>query len=230
VLLTKENLFKRKITSDPLCPICSLEVEIVGHALWSCSAARDFWAEINGKIQKSTSDEDEFSFILLRMLNKLEGPNFDIFTCIAWQIWFRRNKLVFEGFFTHSKKVAQIAKEQLDFYIQVAQWKNEGRRSSSSQTVDKWTTPNKGIVKINWAAALDKQKKLMGVGVVVHNHTDGTMAIQCCTWSYINDPAVTKAMVLKTTITLRQHLGLMNIIFEGDSLEVVQAVRKEEKS
>ena len=41
ILPTKENLCKRKITDDPLCPMCRLEVETVGHALWSCSAACD---------------------------------------------------------------------------------------------------------------------------------------------------------------------------------------------
>lgn len=35
ILPTRENLMKRKIASDPLCPICSLEVETVSHILWS---------------------------------------------------------------------------------------------------------------------------------------------------------------------------------------------------
>lgn len=33
ILPTKENLFMRKTTTDPLCPICRLEVETIGHAL-----------------------------------------------------------------------------------------------------------------------------------------------------------------------------------------------------
>jgi hypothetical protein len=35
ILPTKANLFNKKITSDPLRLICGLEVETVGHALWS---------------------------------------------------------------------------------------------------------------------------------------------------------------------------------------------------
>ena len=41
VLPTKDNLFKRKITNDPLCPVCMMEVEMVGHVLWSCTTTRD---------------------------------------------------------------------------------------------------------------------------------------------------------------------------------------------
>lgn len=43
ILPTKENLFKRKVTTDSLYPICQLEVELVRHALWSCPAAQDVW-------------------------------------------------------------------------------------------------------------------------------------------------------------------------------------------
>ena len=83
VLPTKENLYKRKITSDPLCPVCLLEVEMARHALWSCSGARDVWTEMNAKTQKSISEEDEFSYILMRLMDRLEGPDFDKLVCTA---------------------------------------------------------------------------------------------------------------------------------------------------
>lgn len=49
-LLTKTNLFKRKIVTDPLCPIYGLEAEITGHVLWSCSEARDAWSICDRKL------------------------------------------------------------------------------------------------------------------------------------------------------------------------------------
>jgi ribonuclease HI len=85
-------------------------------------------------------------------------------------------------------------------------------------------------VKINWDAALDKQKKLMGVGVMIRDHRGDVIATQCSTWQYITDPAVAEAMALRTAAAVRQQLGIMEVILEGDSLEVVQAVKKEEES
>jgi hypothetical protein len=41
ILLTKENLLKRVISLDSLCPICSRESKSVGHVLWSCLASKD---------------------------------------------------------------------------------------------------------------------------------------------------------------------------------------------
>jgi hypothetical protein len=35
-LATKANLFRRKITEDPLCGV---QAETTGHILWGCSAA-----------------------------------------------------------------------------------------------------------------------------------------------------------------------------------------------
>jgi hypothetical protein len=90
------------------------------------------------------------------VLNRLDGPDFDRVMCIARQIWIRRNKLVFKGEFIHSKTVTQIAVEQLDFHLKVSHQSDGGRRSQSSQVLDKWTVPHWGVVKINWDAALDK--------------------------------------------------------------------------
>lgn len=83
ILPTKENLFKKKITNDLLCPICYLEVETVGHALWSCSAARDVWLESNVSIQKSCSKEDGFSNILLKLCNRLKIIDWELVAGIA---------------------------------------------------------------------------------------------------------------------------------------------------
>jgi hypothetical protein len=52
ILPTKENLYKKKITQDPLCPICGLFSESVGHILWSCSSSVAVWQECSRRIQK----------------------------------------------------------------------------------------------------------------------------------------------------------------------------------
>jgi hypothetical protein len=61
-----------------------------------------------------------------------------------------------------------------------------------------------GFVKINWDAALDKKKKLMGVGVVVRNSIGGVLAMQCSTRPYINDPIVAEAIAFWTVASPRQ--------------------------
>jgi hypothetical protein len=71
VLATKENLLRRIIIYDPLCPICELENESVGHILWSCGSAKDVWLESIRKIQKSSNAEKEFINIFIDLVAKL---------------------------------------------------------------------------------------------------------------------------------------------------------------
>jgi ribonuclease HI len=225
VLPTKENLYKRKITNDPLCLVCFLEIETAGHALWSYSGARDMWTKMSAKTHKSTSEEDEFSYILMRLMNRLEGPDFNKLLCTARQIWIRRNKQVFEGEFTHPRVVAQAVVDQLEFHVKVNQGYERGEQGR--QIEDEWTAPRLGYVKINWDAALDHKKKLMGVGVVVRDCTGGVVTSQCSTRPYINDSTMAEALAFWTAANLRHQLGLVEAILEGDSLEIVTTVAKE---
>jgi hypothetical protein len=153
ILPTKEKLWKRKITDDPLCPVCCMEVETVGHALWSCTAARDVWLEGNVSIQKCYSEEDDFCNILRRLFDRLTVEDCDKVACVARQIWLRRNKLVFEGEFTHPKKVFQIAIDQLEFYTKVSQEVVCKAKVKQPTTEGKWQPPPRGTMKVNWDAA-----------------------------------------------------------------------------
>jgi hypothetical protein len=55
ILPTKDNLVKRKIIQDPLCPICGLEPETSFHILWDCPSARDVWGVSLRVFQKRVS-------------------------------------------------------------------------------------------------------------------------------------------------------------------------------
>lgn len=72
ILPTNENIFKRRITDDPRCPICNQETETVEHIFWSCPAARDVWLEHNRRIQTCSSDEDAFINIFEKLIGLLE--------------------------------------------------------------------------------------------------------------------------------------------------------------
>jgi len=43
LLPTKENLFKKNIVQDPLCPFCRVDIETIGHILWSCPSSMAVW-------------------------------------------------------------------------------------------------------------------------------------------------------------------------------------------
>ena len=71
ILPTKENLYKRRITIDYLCPLCRNATETVGHIIWSCESSKDVWAECCHSLQKCSSDEEGFLKILEKLASKL---------------------------------------------------------------------------------------------------------------------------------------------------------------
>jgi hypothetical protein len=71
ILPIKENPLKRTVTLDDKYPICKLEMETIGHSLWSCPAEKDVWMECPLRIQKSSGDEDDFSIIFVCLVEHL---------------------------------------------------------------------------------------------------------------------------------------------------------------
>jgi hypothetical protein len=43
LLPTKQNLLKKGVVEDDLCPCCKIQEESIIHALWSCPSAQDVW-------------------------------------------------------------------------------------------------------------------------------------------------------------------------------------------
>jgi hypothetical protein len=55
ILPTKVSLFKRKVVTETMCPICNLDEETCFHILWNCPSARDVWSGSLKKFHKNNS-------------------------------------------------------------------------------------------------------------------------------------------------------------------------------
>jgi hypothetical protein len=126
VLATKENLHRRTIISDPLCPICELENESVGHILWSCGSAKDVWLESIRKIQKSSNAEKEFINIFIDLVAKLDLKEMQLFAVIACNLWLWRNTFMFGGPLDAPAVVICKAKEQVEAFEQAEETGSSG--------------------------------------------------------------------------------------------------------
>lgn len=67
---TVDNLHRRRIVPDPLCPICKKEAETIKHALFLCPWTVKIW--------------------------RANPLKFDLITTTMWCIWKDRNRFVFE--------------------------------------------------------------------------------------------------------------------------------------
>lgn len=115
-LATRENLHRRNITRNPLCPIYELEPETLGHILRRCGSTRDVWLEISKKLQKSSIEDEAFEGIFDKVYDTMDTEEVQLFATVARQLWLRRNAFVFGGPLIASAEVIHRAKEQMSAF------------------------------------------------------------------------------------------------------------------
>jgi hypothetical protein len=93
---------------------------------------------------------------------------------VAQKMWHRRNNLVFGGINLQPMCLLKVA---TDFLVefQSAQASVNTCRPLGEVAVAKWSRPHEGWVKLNWDAAVDIKKKIMGVGLVLRDHFGGVL-------------------------------------------------------
>jgi ribonuclease HI len=233
ILPTRANLHKKGILSDPLCPVCGLESETVVHILWSCPSASDVWLECMKSIHKCSLTEDTFMNLLEMLQRRLDAEGMQLVAVVARLLWLRRNKLIFEGLFQSPADLIRLAQEQLQsFRIAELGGCAQGFQLSplSNSVPQKWKKPPHGVIKLNWDAAIDKNNQRMGIGIIARDHNRNIVAAFVATRLYITDPSSAEALAAWKMAELCVMLGLNNVLLEGDSLEVVQALCKEDST
>lgn len=96
-LPTWANLHKREITIDPLCPLCGMYLETIGHVLWSCATATTVWIECKRKIQKLSIWETYGLLLFEQWKDHLEDEDLELVVFLARRLWLRRKIVVFGG-------------------------------------------------------------------------------------------------------------------------------------
>jgi mannosylglycoprotein endo-beta-mannosidase len=91
-LPTNERRFRHLLASSAACPSCPLN-EDVDHLLLACPRAREVWEAFSP--DNAALLPSSFNDLLLLYCQRREDSTIN--TAIAWNIWKRRNTLVFNG-------------------------------------------------------------------------------------------------------------------------------------
>jgi hypothetical protein len=219
-------LYKKNITLDPLCPICNLEIETLGHALWTCNVAKDVWIECSSKIHKCTSDEEDFIRLVERLMARLDENQMHLVATVARQIWLRRNSVVFEGDFLNPASLMRRAQARVEACLQAANKREVREVQSSSLACVNWTKPDWGRVKVNWDTAVDNVRGRAGIGVIIRDHEGDIIVMMCANKRYATNSLLAEALVVWQASDLVKQLDLHRVTLEKDALSIVQAMEK----
>jgi hypothetical protein len=68
----------------------------------------------------------------------------------------------------------------------------------------------------------------MGVGIVARNYRGEVLGVKCLTKPFIIDLITAEAVGVRETVAFCQQMGFSNIIMEGDSLEVIHELTRDD--
>lgn len=149
-----ENLFKRKIGGDRMCPLCGESKETVTHALILCPEIKWMWNI--SPLRLEVKEQGEFYFAnwcTNRAKVVKAGEWWDIFWVLLWGVWLRRNAWVFESKVIKVEEVVSRAMKLVGEYQPQEEPKMLTERVEPIQP-SRWKPSGFGLYKINSDAAV----------------------------------------------------------------------------
>ncbi|KAF5468918.1 hypothetical protein F2P56_013026, partial [Juglans regia] len=114
------------------------------------------------------------------LLDKLEervsSEELEEISMVMRSIWLRRNEVVFKDTFKSPSQVMTQAKEELRTYYQAKQKLRQNTEPRVTEGESLWSKPRESFVKANWDGAVDKERKKVGLGVVIRDEEGEIMA------------------------------------------------------
>lgn len=234
ILPVRENLRKKKVVPNAICPICQKEQETIEHALLLCSWTRPVW--FGSQVQCTPDPRNVTSIVnwledsILRLQNNPDFFQFGltvVFTTL-WQIWKSRNAVVFENKNICPFGTLTQANLLISDYNSVQQERVGEERISqrAGSGACGWRPPLGETLKINSDASFHKLTSSSVSGIIVRNATGDV--VSGLTKKHRTSSALTaEALALRDAMTLASNLFIDKVVFESDCLELVQTCRGE---
>jgi hypothetical protein len=216
LLPTRDNLYKRKVIQDPVCPCCGLEVETIIHSLWSCSAAKDVWGDNLSCFQKCSSSQISFLLLLDSCFRIYDKEKVELLLVVARNIWLRRNSLLFEGCFLAPRRIWEEFISFLEDYrnsLQEEENVNKVLNSVAHLGPQVWHPPPTGHFKINWDASLDLRRNCISVGLMVGDSMGECIGAKCSCLFVEGDSRIAESLATLHAVLFSKSLELRDVIF-----------------
>ncbi|XP_050251532.1 uncharacterized protein LOC126698394 [Quercus robur] len=187
-----------------------------------CVIAKETWAETKFRIDKLIHPPKEFLDVVWLLLESPGDTNCEAFAITAWGLWNNRNAV------RHGevcKRGKTIAGEAQKYELEVCSARPVNLIGvSSAPRLKRWCLPPKGTYKVNTDAAVFNNWGCCGFGVVIRNDKGELMGALCKKVEFPLGPIEAEAKATEASIYLAWDLGLKDIIVEGDSQQVIQAL------
>ncbi|XP_021725055.1 uncharacterized protein LOC110692356 [Chenopodium quinoa] len=212
-LTVMSRLLARGLSVDQRCPMCGEDEENTAYPILFCPAVSSIWRYSVLRLDTKAFAANEFREWCNRVYGKIKEKKWwDIFWCLAWGIWLKRNSWVFDRAAKSEEDTIHKAMCLVGEF-EAVNASGEGEIHEQKDR-SKWKVPSAGLYKLNSDVAF--QESRMGIGGILRDE-EGDVVVTYCSTMYGNfDVAVGEAVAMRSSLITAMEAGFRNLILETD--------------
>ncbi|XP_012085858.1 uncharacterized protein LOC105644961 [Jatropha curcas] len=205
-----------------------LKIEIMAinalmkYTLFLCPSVTLVWA-FDG-YDFSAAPVSSFGEFLVHVLSTLPASRIPSFAMLLYQIWFARNKLVWQQQIASPYSVVTAAACGLRDWLS-HQVRSSSRHTVLGQILPRWIAPPEGAVKCNVDATIYTLDNKFSYGAVIRDHRGSFIKAVSGYSSGLCSPRVAETIAMREVLSWLRSLHLGLTIIETDCLQLVNAVQ-----
>jgi ribonuclease HI len=223
-LATKDNLFKRKISDSPNCPVCDHHTESINHCLFECHHAKIAWFASNLQLDTSSLSNSTFTNSWNTLVNKYKDLDDSEIVLsktayLIWSIWKARNKFTFEGIDPNPTTTVDLATSLTHEYR--THWDSDLQVPIKKS---RWIPPPRTHLKLNTDATWNPQSSMGNTGWILRDHKNSFLAGGTSKEKFFPSPLAAEAYALHHGLQQASNISHNLLIAESDSLLLINAI------
>ena len=231
-LAIMDNLFRRRSSSSPVCPLCKSNAETMDHLFLFCPWVESIW--FGGRFTLRVNRPEVSSWVqwLLHLFESVRGskevrlPLFSYIAYSCWHIWKSRCDFLFNNLHVSPLRVISATSLSVSEFqsAQVCSALGSNLIPPGSMVRARWTPPNAGYVKINVDASWDRVGRVGFTGVVARDDR-GRFLAAVRGEGRASSASMMEALAILHGCRLGKNQGWDLIVIESDSLDSISCLR-----
>ncbi|XP_021748634.1 uncharacterized protein LOC110714431 [Chenopodium quinoa] len=206
------------------CPWCVNCPETTQHALFDCHTIRALWVECDC-VEMSIWPTGMSFLNLIESWSKLDAQKVSIGAILMWNIWHRRNEMIFKGKEIYHpviiERTHRLASDCNSYLKKIY----GGVKRNPCRSPKKWKAPPEGIIKLNCDASLHEEGWI-GMGVIARDWKGEVLFAATRRVRAYWPPIVAEGKAIALAVKLAKRFGLPEVIIESDSEVIIKRLTK----
>ena len=210
-LPVKDNLCRRRITTEGQCETCKTGEETCSHAIFFCSDVQVMWNSDPQWQWLSEMTSNSVKDVFKRAFE--ERMDVELLAFTSWAVWNRRNQVRLKLQACPLDQIHVLSKDRKNEFQLI----HHQMGTPQHRKHVRWKPPDQGCYKINYDGAVFTQQRKAGLGAVIRNEKGEVLASMTQLAPLPTTVAQVEALAARRAMEFALELGFNRVILEGDS-------------